>query len=68
MLGTEGAFESMRQGAIFIDHTIASANIARELDREAKDRGFVVNRCAIVPGAVWSSECLDRTSENVERN
>ena len=40
LLGVEGAFGGMRQGAIFIDHTTASAYIARELDREAKGRGF----------------------------
>jgi len=40
LLGVDGAFGGMRLGTIFIDHTTASANIAGELDREAKRGGF----------------------------
>ena len=39
-LGPKGAFNGMRKGAIFIDNTTASANIARELYAAAKDKGF----------------------------
>jgi 3-hydroxyisobutyrate dehydrogenase len=39
-LGEEGAFAGMQAGAVFVDHTTASANVARELDREAKRRKF----------------------------
>ena len=39
-LGAGGAFESMARGAIFVDHTTASAKIARELAAEARKRGF----------------------------
>jgi 3-hydroxyisobutyrate dehydrogenase len=39
-LGPEGAFQTMRPGSIFVDHTTASANIARELFAEAKKRGI----------------------------
>ncbi len=39
-LGENGAFGGMRKGAIFIDNTTASADVARELDGEAKRRGF----------------------------
>ena len=39
-LGANGAFGSMAKGAIFVDHTPASAKIARELGAEAKKRGF----------------------------
>ncbi len=39
-LGKDGAFEAMAKGAIFVDHTTASATIARELDAAAKARGF----------------------------
>ncbi|MBV8107374.1 MAG: NAD(P)-dependent oxidoreductase [Hyphomicrobiales bacterium] len=39
-LGESGAFSGMAPGAVFVDHTTASAIIARELDREAKSRGF----------------------------
>jgi 3-hydroxyisobutyrate dehydrogenase len=39
-LGTDGAFAGMKKGAVFVDHTTASAEVARELDAEAKKRGF----------------------------
>ncbi|HZT48757.1 MAG TPA: NAD(P)-dependent oxidoreductase, partial [Hyphomicrobiaceae bacterium] len=39
-LGPKGAFAAMRKGAIFVDNTTASANIARELYAAAKARGF----------------------------
>lgn len=38
-LGPDGAFSTMKQGAVFIDNTTASAEIARELYQAAKDRG-----------------------------
>jgi 3-hydroxyisobutyrate dehydrogenase len=40
MLGKDGVFEGVRQGAVVVDHTTASAEIARELHAEAKKRGF----------------------------
>ena len=39
-LGSSGAFQEMAKGAIFVDHTTASAKVARELSAEAKKRGF----------------------------
>jgi 3-hydroxyisobutyrate dehydrogenase-like beta-hydroxyacid dehydrogenase len=39
-LGEQGAFGAMKQGAIFVDHTTASANVARELSAEAARRGL----------------------------
>jgi 3-hydroxyisobutyrate dehydrogenase len=39
-LGPEGAFQAMGQGTIFVDHTTASATIARELYATAKAKGF----------------------------
>jgi 3-hydroxyisobutyrate dehydrogenase len=39
-LGPKGAFNGVRKGAIFIDNTTASANIARELYAAAKAKGF----------------------------
>ncbi len=39
-LGPGGAYHGMARGAVFIDHTTASAEIARELSAEAKKRGF----------------------------
>jgi 3-hydroxyisobutyrate dehydrogenase len=38
--GDTGAFAGMAKGAIFVDHTTASADVARELEAEAKKRGF----------------------------
>lgn len=40
LLGENGAFDAMRKGTLFIDHTTASAEIARELAQAAKERGF----------------------------
>ena len=39
-LGADGAFAGMKAGAVFVDHTTASAEIARELHREARTRGL----------------------------
>jgi 3-hydroxyisobutyrate dehydrogenase-like beta-hydroxyacid dehydrogenase len=39
-LGAEGAFDGMAAGAVFVDHTTASADIARELDAAARTRGL----------------------------
>jgi 3-hydroxyisobutyrate dehydrogenase-like beta-hydroxyacid dehydrogenase len=39
-LGEEGAFIDMKKGAIFVDHTTASANIARELQVQAHAVGL----------------------------
>jgi len=38
--GDTGAFGAMAKGAVFVDHTTASAEIAREFDAEAKRRGL----------------------------
>jgi 3-hydroxyisobutyrate dehydrogenase len=40
VLGGEGAFAGMSKGAIFVDHTTASANVARELGGVAKGKGL----------------------------
>ncbi|HEX4105614.1 MAG TPA: NAD(P)-dependent oxidoreductase [Rhizomicrobium sp.] len=39
-LGRDGAFAAMSKGGLFVDHTTASATIARELAGLAKERGF----------------------------
>jgi 3-hydroxyisobutyrate dehydrogenase len=39
-VGPDGAFAGIRKGAVFVDHTTASAEIARELHAEAGKRGF----------------------------
>jgi 3-hydroxyisobutyrate dehydrogenase-like beta-hydroxyacid dehydrogenase len=40
VLGDQGAFGGMKSGAVFVDHTTASANVARELSAEAARRGL----------------------------
>lgn len=40
VLGDEGAFAGMAQGATFVDHTTASADVARELYARAKELGL----------------------------
>jgi 3-hydroxyisobutyrate dehydrogenase/2-hydroxy-3-oxopropionate reductase len=40
VLGDDGALAGMKAGAIFVDHTTASANVARELSHEASARGL----------------------------
>ena len=40
VLGDDGAFAGMANGAIFVDHTTASADIARELHGVASARGL----------------------------
>ena len=39
-LGPDGAFAGMKTGAIFVDHTTASASVARELASAAQQRGL----------------------------
>ena len=39
-MGVDGAFAGMDPGAIFVDHTTASATVARELAVEASERGL----------------------------
>ncbi len=38
-IGKDGAFHGLKKGAIFIDNTTASADVARELYAAAKDKG-----------------------------
>ena len=38
--GADGAFQSVSKGALFIDNTTASADVARELDAAARKAGF----------------------------
>jgi 3-hydroxyisobutyrate dehydrogenase len=39
-LGKDGAFQAMGKGTTFVDHTTASAEVARELNAAAKAGGF----------------------------
>ena len=38
----DGCFRTMRKGTLFVDHTTASASIARQLAVEGRDRGILV--------------------------
>ncbi|HLO93447.1 MAG TPA: NAD(P)-dependent oxidoreductase, partial [Burkholderiaceae bacterium] len=40
LLGETGAFAGMKPGAILVDHTTASAEVAREMHAEARSRGL----------------------------
>jgi 3-hydroxyisobutyrate dehydrogenase-like beta-hydroxyacid dehydrogenase len=39
-IGVDGAFAGMKSGAIFVDHTTASASVARELSAMARHQGL----------------------------
>ena len=39
-LGPDGIYAGMEKGAVFVDHTTASADVAREMHGEAKERGL----------------------------
>jgi len=39
-VGPDGAFHGMDRGAVFVDHTTASAALAIEIDQAARDRGL----------------------------
>ena len=39
-LGADGAFSGMKRGAVFVDHTTASAEVARELYAQAQAQGL----------------------------
>jgi len=40
VLGADGAFAGMKAGAVLVDHTTASANVARELHAKARTLGL----------------------------
>jgi 3-hydroxyisobutyrate dehydrogenase len=48
--GPDGAFQSMQPEAIFIDHTTASAHLARELASDAQARGLHFLDCPVSGG------------------
>src|SRR3546814_18153762 len=39
-MGDDGALAGMASGALFVDHTTASAEVARELYQQAKQKGI----------------------------
>jgi len=40
MLGANGAFQGVKKGAILVDHTTASAIVAKEVHQKAKEKGI----------------------------
>lgn len=48
--GPDGAFQSMAAGTVFVDHTTASAKVARELAAEANQLGFKFLDCPVSGG------------------
>ena len=52
-IGKDGAFETMKEGAIFIDNTTASADVARELGKAAKKRQIRFSGCACLRRSGW---------------
>ena len=49
-LRADGCFRAMKPGALFVDHTTASAGIARQLAVEGKDRGLLVVDAPVTGG------------------
>ena len=41
VFGDDGAYMGMKPGAVFVDHTTASASLARELQQAATESGFL---------------------------
>ena len=54
--GPHGAFGAMRPGAVFVDHTTASADVARELAAEAARRGLDFIDAPVSGGQVGAEE------------
>lgn len=48
--GPDGALQTMRPGAIFVDHTTTSAHLARELAAAASERGLHFLDCPVSGG------------------
>jgi 3-hydroxyisobutyrate dehydrogenase-like beta-hydroxyacid dehydrogenase len=55
-LGRHGAFGAMKAGTVFVDHTTASADIARELAAAAANRGFAFLDAPVSGGQVGAEK------------
>jgi 3-hydroxyisobutyrate dehydrogenase len=53
-LSRDGAFRTMRENSVFIDHTTVSAKIARQLAVEAKDRHIHIVDAPVTGGQIGS--------------
>ena len=56
-LGADGAFAGMKRGAIFVDHTTASAEVARELNAAALSRGVQFIDAPVSGGNLGAGVC-----------
>ena len=63
-LGPKGAFNGVRKGAVFIDNTTASANIARELYAARQRQRLRLPRCA---GLRRSGRCPEWRADGDDR-
>ncbi|HUP09212.1 MAG TPA: NAD(P)-dependent oxidoreductase [Caldimonas sp.] len=55
VLGDDGAYAGMRRGAVFVDHTTASAHVARELAAEGAARGLAFVDAPVSGGNVGAA-------------
>jgi 3-hydroxyisobutyrate dehydrogenase len=55
-LGPNGAFRNMREGALFIDHTTASARLARRLADEGRRLGLLCVDAPVSGGQAWAEQ------------
>ncbi|MBU6207669.1 MAG: NAD(P)-dependent oxidoreductase, partial [Alphaproteobacteria bacterium] len=55
-LGRDGAFRTMKSGALLIDHTTVSAKIARQLAVEAKDIGVLTVDAPVTGGQIGAEQ------------
>jgi 3-hydroxyisobutyrate dehydrogenase len=55
-LSRDGAFRTMRENSVFIDHTTVSAKIARQLAVEAKDKQIHIVDAPVTGGQIGSEK------------
>jgi len=55
-LGTDGAFQGMRPGSLYVDHTTTSALVARELSLAAQERGLAFIDAPVSGGQVGAEQ------------
>ena len=65
-VGSQGAFQAMASGSVFVDHTTASANIARELAAEATKQGFQLLDAPISGGQAAAEPIIDAYARMVK--
>ena len=56
LLSKEGAFAGMQEGAILVDHTTASAELAREMENLAEERGLAFLDAPVSGGQVGAEQ------------